>query len=190
LKHLSILLLAAVTVILSSATCIGVNPHLSYCYSMEMSFIDSKGNDLLEPLYISNKEFIGKGNASLWIVLQNSEGIAGALPDTYPDGTTKFDGKTFFVPGDYLSINKYDNSNCTIWKALQIGSEQEKLLYELICPKVFNDENKHTIETYWEMKDGKPWCNKVIFEGNEYTPSTQFFEIYSHHVDIIVNRNE
>lgn len=78
-----------------------------------------------------------------------------------------------------------------------VVSPQDKLTYELTCPYIFGDNDKHVITTYWKTDLGEKKydtyflkCYKIEFDGNVITDIDLKEEKYyiGNYVTLTVNR--
>lgn len=93
----------------------------------------------------------------------------------YADGTERL--------ADMCFAWRLDDAHCQIgyqfYLHLDLIEPQDILTYEIICPDIFGDKEKHVFTTYWRNHDYKvaesdkrtyPECYLVEYEGKEYTP--------------------
>lgn len=174
-KILNILLTSIIICSLTGCKSNNINDCVTR-YAFSLSFVDSNGDDLLELLVDDNNRST-EGQIDLTILPSNpNPNIEGSLVDYQPYNAILYKGET-------------DNYYYPI--LLTFVSHQKTINFEIICPKVFNDNNKHIFETYWGKSNGKyDKCTKVLFEGKQYAPIN--YEVNGstwNRLDVIVTNN-
>lgn len=175
-------------------------------YSMSFVFRDAEGNDLSKGIGVDDaypnlsKEQITFGEVldyKLDIILSDpGELFNNKLYNINNPGALEMDYNPPKLIYNYTEDKIFLGNNFILYTG--IVNPQDKLTYELTCPHIFGDNEKHVITTYWKTDLGEkfnttyfPECYKVEFDGKVITDIACDLEdrIYrSNYVILTVNR--
>jgi hypothetical protein len=149
-------------------------------YSLDISFRDASGNDLvkgigLDDLYPAD---VPEGQAQSGSVKRDLYVLDIIASPPCQDAIDSWNASHFVTPDHKLGMDKFDRYwflTTNIGFMADDCPNEKMLTFRLKCPYVFGDDAKHELVAYWDVpkirnNSAYAKCNRVEFEGKVFTP--------------------